>query len=269
MYHVPRAISLQACLVTLVASLAGCDAPEKVAVTTEAEPRVLEFQTEQEVSFVSVNMRATKAEAEDWWTAQCESRLRPARVRVVQEPTSISYDLSKSIRDLNALAPAYVRGKHTLGLTRTEMKTSIQWEGNYLVDSQSGRACMRPNFTIRLSVSPQTVYIAREFALGSCAYKHIAEHELRHVQANQRQLEQVAKQFDAELQAAFGSRIFYGTQKELRAQLQTAVEQDWFPAIKEHLAKVESVHEDIDSPQEYANNLKVCGGDIARVTGAR
>ncbi len=250
----------------LVAALALLGLLQGCAKRDTAEPRVLEYQTSQEVQYVSVSTYALQAESATWWEQQCEQRLQPSRIVVKTEPSQILYDYSQGLQQLDGKS-GLARGakQHTLGLTVAEMRTSLKWEGNYLVDSKTGRACMRPQLTVNLSVNPQTVFIAREFPRGTCGFNHIAQHELRHVRANQTQLEATADQLRKELEQAFGNRVFYGEHAKMKAQLEHALTTDWLPWAKAQLRKVEAQHQAIDSPQEYAANRSVCSGEIARV----
>lgn len=203
------------------------------------------------------------------WEAQCEARLQPAHIAVTTEPSQLRYDFSQTIQALTLKAPLKTAGTKTLGLTVAQMRTSLKWSANYLVDDKTGRACMRPQLEVGLSVNPQQVYIAREFPQGSCAFNHIAEHELRHVRVNQARLEQVADQLKVELQSALGGRVFYGEHSQLRQQLEQAVTKDWLPWVQQQLNAVDAQHQLIDSPQEYAQNQTACNGEIARVLRAQ
>ncbi len=100
-------------------------------------------------------------------------------------------------------------------------------------------------------------------------FGHIAQHELRHVNANQSQLEATADALSMVLKKAFGNRIFYGTQQEMKVQLEAAMSKDWFPWAQAKLKEVDAIHRSIDSPEEYARNATLCGGDVPRKLGMR
>ncbi len=194
---------------------------------------------------------------------ECETRLAPARLEVVVPPSSVQYDFSRSVAELTATRKKAEAGRHTLGLTVFELKTSLAWQSNMLRRADD-TACLRPHIRITLDVGPQHVYIGREFPQGSCAFNDIARHELLHVRANQARAEAVGAALKTALEQQFGNRVFHGRAAQLRAQLESALRESWFPWAQQQLAEVDKTHASIDSPEEYARNQLVCGGEIPR-----
>ncbi len=207
----------------------------------------------------------------------CEQRLAPAQVRFRTEPSQIQYDFAHSVAQLTAKNSKSAAGGsrggaqstlRTLGLTVATRTVRFAWSFSALTSSAGG--CLRPSVDIFVTVSPQTVYIAREFPQGSCAFKEIAEHELRHVYANQESLEAVSAHYQALITRVLGQTIYYGDPAQLKAQFETTFSQQWQPQILASLRQVDQVHERIDSPEEYARNNVVCGGEIpARLSASR
>lgn len=199
---------------------------------------------------------------------ECESRLEPARLEVVVPASAVRYDFSRSVAELSAARRAPTPGQYTLGLTVFELKTSLEWRSNMLRRAD-GTACLRPHIRLTLDVGPQLVYIGREFPRGSCAFNDIARHELLHVHANQTRAEAVGAALKTALERQFGNRVFHGQAEQLRSQLESALRQSWFAWAQQQLREVDKDHAAIDSPQEYARNLTVCNGEIARTLQAR
>lgn len=194
---------------------------------------------------------------------QCEQRLAETVVRVVSQPSDVVYDFSKSVQELTRMSPAAHGARWTLGLARARMRVATKWSVSSLTFEQ-GRGCLRPSLTVTLSAGPQTVYVAREFPRGTCAFDEIAAHELRHVKANQEHLERVADRYQAEMAQFFGQRIFYGNVQALQKQLEQAVSEHWTRRILDELDQVDAHHRRIDSVEEYARNETMCDGEVPR-----
>jgi hypothetical protein len=199
---------------------------------------------------------------------ECNARLPKSVFAVQTEPSAIKYDFSQSAKELTAKHSYH--GKHgtTLGLTETKIKVESQWAWQLLTEA-GGSTCLRPSALIFVSVNPQTVYIAKEFSPGSCAFKEIAQHELRHVSANQKQMEQIADKYQRILAQHFGQNVLYGSDTALKRQIEDSFKHYWIPKISEELQKVSFLHQQIDTPQEYARNSTLCGGIVPKILGAK
>lgn len=197
--------------------------------------------------------------------AECERRLNPTDIRVQALPSAIHYNFASSMAQLTSKGSRQRQlGQVVLGLTEARLSYKLNWGANYLVEQGTGRACMRPRLTLVFDVNPQLVSVAREFPKGSCPFNEIAAHELRHVYANQAQLEAAANMMQRELTNFFGQKVFYGSHSSLQAQWQDALTTSWMPLAKAELAKVDTAHNAIDSPAEYARNRTICDGAITK-----
>jgi hypothetical protein len=208
---------------------------------------------------------ATGTPAAETFEQECARRLSPTEIRVVALPSAVQYTFATSMAQLTRRGTRqHSLGQVVLGLTEATLRSQLAWGANYLVEPGTGRACMRPHLTLAFNVAPQLVSVAREFPKGSCAFGEIATHELRHVYANQAQLEATAAVMQKELTSFFGQKVFYGQQKVLQAQLAEALNTTWMPLAQAELGKVDAAHNAIDSPEEYARNQTRCDGAIAR-----
>jgi hypothetical protein len=193
----------------------------------------------------------------------CQEQLPPSVVTVTTAPSAIRYDFSKSVRDLSHTMSYHksAPGSNTLGLTVTEMKFASKWAWSTL-PGPAGQSCVRASVAVTVSGDPQTIFVAKEFPQGSCAFNEIVKHELRHAQASQSHLERVADYYQKAIGDAFGQTILYGDAGQLKAHVQDALQGKWMPQIKADLAKVSYLHAQIDTPQEYARNNTICNGEI-------
>jgi hypothetical protein len=141
----------------------------------------------------------------------------------------------------------------------------VSWQSSYLTfDRTQNVGCLRPRIVVELALR-STVYVAREFAPGSCAHEAIREHEMRHVRANEHAFEAAAAHLEQQMLAHFDGRIFYGDVQAMLAELEASVESVWLPAVRGKFNEVERVHAAIDSPQEYAGNRTICQGEVVHV----
>ena len=197
----------------------------------------------------------------------CESSLEPAVFEVRTEPSRVLYDFSKSTAELTAMKQPASKGLFTLGLTVTNVSLRGSWNWSAMT-TKKGTSCLRPDMRVLVTVNPQTVYVAREFPQGTCAFNDIVSHELRHVQTNQAHMERVAQHFQERINNYYGQRIFYGDIDTMRKQVREAFEDHWQVAIQNELLAVETLHARIDTPQEYARNDVMCDGIVPRTLRA-
>lgn len=206
----------------------------------------------------------------DDFHASCEARLPLTRIRVRSLPSSVTYNFSSSAEQLTSRPDnTMARGLTTLGLTESVFQLEVSAGSTKLVNSATGQACMRPQLNITVQVGPQRVSVAREFPQGTCAFNEIVQHELRHVYANQAQLERTADQLEQTLKAKFGNQVFYGTDAELTRAFSDNIKTAWIPWGQAKYLEGRRAHETIDSPAEYARNNTMCGGIVPRVLASR
>ena len=131
----------------------------------------------------------------------CEGKLEPATTSVIAQPVRYTIDRSQDVRALSA--QEHVGPDHRmLGRTVTKFQaaTSLRLNNVRLVD---GRFCLSPSTTVRVSLEPATIYIASDFAAGSCESQLILEHEQRHLAMSERQLAELAPALEADLRGLF------------------------------------------------------------------
>ena len=197
--------------------------------------------------------------------SRCESNAAGTAAVVEAVDDGWSVNNSLSYKALTALKGAG-RG-HVLGLTRAESHTAIGLRGKLLQDLRGGQECIAPTVLVKLSYAPIVIYIASEFAPGSCAYEEILAHEMRHLKVYLAHLPKVKATVRAALDRRFAGgaervKPLYAPAGQARAQLDEEMQRRWMPFIKHAMAQVETLQAPIDSPQEYARLSKVCEGDV-------
>ena len=202
------------------------------------------------------------------WQAQCEARLPPTSIEVNAEPAPIRHRRDRSVADLTQLQRLPQENAFTLGLTEMQLGTRIAFRSPTLSHPRERLMCMRPAITVTLSLDPHVVSVAREFEEGGCAHRHILAHEMRHVQINQLTLVNAAERMREGMQQSFGNKVYYGEPKELQERLTRHIREQWLPWVDAQMKHTLQRHRDIDTPEEYARNRTVCGGEIARTLDA-
>lgn len=201
------------------------------------------------------------------FAARCEARAPSSPVIVLTTPLSYTMDLSLPYREIAQLAGNNKAGAHVLGLTKARFNTRIGYRTTVVVDRNNEQECALPVITVSLSYPSMVVYVGREFAEGSCSYREILMHELKHVQNFQQQLIEV----EAAVKQAMGERFskpVYGNFGETVGILSREISNTWKPFIMAEQRKVEILQRQLDTPEESRRVLRSCNGDVRRILQA-
>lgn len=197
----------------------------------------------------------------------CERRLPRPTVRIQRVDNGYNIERQLSYTALNGIgAKARKHGKkNVLGLTRAETAATIGVHLARLVDGVSGEECVSPEVEVTIAFKPMTVYIGREFPPGTCSYREILAHEMRHVEAYRNHLPQVEATIRAQMARRFNGEILYGSRGVLENRLKAEIGDYWLPMLDSEVRKVEQVQAQIDSPEEYDRMETVCGGEVQKL----
>ncbi|MFC5462107.1 hypothetical protein [Massilia niabensis] len=202
------------------------------------------------------------ASARTPFQARCEDSIGESVSVISSQQDGYRVDNSHSFHGLDALKGGRAPGSHVLGLTRTESRVTIGVQGRMLTDPASGYECVAPRLEVKLHYLPIIVYVGREFAPGTCAYREILAHELRHRDIYLGFLPGAEKAVSDALARRFEGKPLYAPRGQARDLLQREIDSGWMPFIKREMAKVERLQASIDTPQEYARLGKVCAGEV-------
>lgn len=206
------------------------------------------------------------------FAAECERNFPKSEVKISVKEGLITESNQESIRSLTALAQktkiTHADQHRSLGLTALELSWGIDAEFKSL--SLNNRMhCARPTIKIELEVVNHLVRIAKEFAPKSCEYNFVREHEYKHVRLNKKNIKRYAKAVVDAVNERFPNPILYGSSEKVTGKMQSMMDNELLPFIKEVTAKMEregiELHKLIDTPEEYAKGNKVCGGNISRI----
>ncbi len=188
---------------------------------------------------------------------------------VFDEPVN---DFSASLLDIQMLSrdPTHTIPRFegvTLGLTH--YYPVIEFKGPILKRQQSdGSYCARvQKIDARIGYKDIKVYIAKEFAEGSCDFKHIMEHEQKHVAVNRQVLQEYATLIHDKIAAylkIYGMFIVPNpdyAEKILREKVSAILNEMTQKMVEENRRRQKQV----DNPEEYARNNTACRGHISDV----
>lgn len=201
------------------------------------------------------------------WADECEQLPLPSvTLKRLDEPVSL--DTSYSYKSITVLGSTSVHHpeQRTLGLTRGIARVSFASKTALVIDRSGRWECASPQLVVSYGFSPMTVYVAKEFAKGSCAYNEIYQHELRHVKAHQEHLVRIEQELADTLRQRFATGAPWRTSVgQTRLTLEQELNDRWIPYIRREMQRVESAQALIDTPEEYARVANACQGEIKRV----
>lgn len=196
---------------------------------------------------------------------RCEDSISKTVSVLSAKQNGYTINTTLSYKMLTAMKGVATRNQFVLGLTRTESRVQIGLAGPMLQDPASGYECVAPQISVQLTYVPVKIYVGSEFPVGTCGYKEILAHEMRHMEAYMAHLPKVERTVSAALAKRFENKPLYAPSGTARSALAFEIDSGWLPYIKAEMAKVEAVQAQIDSPAEYARLGKVCGGEIQRI----
>mgnify|MGYP000214894272 FL=1 len=211
---------------------------------------------------LTISCGCAAAQARTPFQARCEDTIGQSVSVLASTGNGYRIDNSHSFHGLSAMKGDRTPGSYVLGLTRTESLVGVNVQGRMLSDPASGYECVAPRLDITLSYRPIVVYIGREFAPGTCSYREILAHEMRHLATYLNFMPQAEKVVREALARRFQGKPLYAPSGQARMLLQRELDSGWMPFIKNEMVKVERMQAAIDTPQEYARLGKVCAGEV-------
>jgi len=201
------------------------------------------------------------------WADVCEQLPKPS-VTVERLEARVTVNTQYSYKVLNHLGSALARpGNQVLGLTRGNAVAHFSTSTPISVEHSGRWECASPQLTLTLGFNPLTVYIAKEFPEGGCAFKEIYQHELRHVKTYEAHLARIEKDLSESLNRRFATGgPWRGPVGQTSAQLQRELDQRWLPYIQREFSRADEEQSLIDTPEEYARVANACNGEIRKLT---
>jgi hypothetical protein len=194
---------------------------------------------------------------------KCRTELKRTEIHVFVDKPNVAYNFERDTNQLTSMKSSGTNGT-ILGLTVVRKEFDIKTKVS-MIKLPDGSVCMRPGFDITIQLNPQKVYVANEFKQGTCAFNQIIQHEMRHVQVNQKHAEMIAFRYEREMRKAFANKIYYGSQNNLMNGLVKVIKNEWLPHLGDEIKKAEELHKKIDTEQEYRRMGTVCNREVPKI----
>jgi hypothetical protein len=209
--------------------------------------------------------QATGVDDATTFEARCERQLPQISVELKVDVATHNVIQTVSSKSLNRMSVHAYPSDRMLGMTAIASVVDIGYDGPTIEERSSRRECIAPRIEVTLQYRPIQVYIAREFSSGSCAFREILAHEMRHVMAYQQHMPRVEAKVRVAMQQRFSAGPLYGPIGQAYTDLRQEINSRWLPFIRAELARVEAIQEDIDSETEIFRISNACQGDVAMV----
>jgi hypothetical protein len=197
---------------------------------------------------------------------RCEREMTP-RLEVTAREVAFDVRNTVSARVLNTRSADASAGRLLLGITSSESRSDITFDGPALLDARAAGECIAPHISVELSFSPMRVDVAREFRVNSCSYAAVYAHEMQHVQIYRTQLPEVARRVRAALEQRYANKPLFAPAGQGLARLEADVDGWLRPLINAELARVRVLQAEIDSPEETFRLSHACMGELADAVG--
>lgn len=196
----------------------------------------------------------------------CGSLEPAADVRVLFIPAAAQIDDSKRAREIKFdgdKAGAF----RQLGVTRATLLRDVDVRLAGFADERTGRACAWPKVTLKLSVRPLLVELARELGASECMRAHVLEHEMQHVAIYNAAALRAALQLEREMRTHFNERQLDGDADTLMQALRAQIAQQWLSRLDALLAEADREHDALDAAEER-QAYSVCNGVLSQMIKA-
>jgi hypothetical protein len=181
------------------------------------------------------------------------AKLPAARYDVVAVPFAIREVDTADIHELTDRSGASFAQHRTYGLTTVAFGHETQTELRVLEERGSGRTCATPHVTVRVSMQPVVVYIARELRGDTCRYAATRAHEMQHVAVFRAELADATRELRAQLAAQVGTQILHGpSAAELNRRYETRLREYLSTFMRARQDALNARQAQLDTPEEYA-----------------
>ena len=164
-------------------------------------------------------------------------------------------DLARGSRD--ALHATQVR---PLGLTSARLKIAIRTT-NRALERPDGITCVWPDSaTVEIGFDELTVYVARDYRPGSCAYAQTLDHEMTHVAINRRAVQAVVPRLERALAGAIRDAPVLQVRDadEARSAYTNLIDRRLSPILDDMEAQRRRDNAAIDTPDSYRAMSRRC-----------
>ena len=195
------------------------------------------------------------------------SKLPPNSVEITLADSGIKTVYSYSYAALKGMTGFYGnQSMEVLGLTMGNSVVHTEIRSSVLQDTNRQIECSTHQIRLKIGFDPLTVYVGKEFAPGSCGFKEIYAHEMRHAKIYQEHAQKVI----AEASEPIKNRInalgplrgpLGSTQERMAAELN----ERWVPYVTRLLNRAEIQQREVDTREEYDRVASSCQGEVMKI----
>jgi len=158
--------------------------------------------------------------------------------------------------------PRLDRFIHAMGLTLVQWGTDIAVSG--IAGPRQGRQCfVATELYVRFGLQAHLVFIAREIPRGSCLWRDVYAHEMRHVGVNRESIRAAAALLTTTVETLARQGI------STEGPTVAAAQQQALERLRAAVRRAETYfeqrstrgHASIDTPEEYERTSRACGGE--------
>lgn len=131
-------------------------------------------------------------------------------------------------------------------------------------DSKTGAYGCISNVEIKVSMAP-VILIAKEIPQGSCAWREVHQHEMKHHNSQLLAADLAREQVARQVGAILSFPVLGSTPAEMTSNSEMPRRNAMSAAETIIQAAAQGVHDGIDSEQEYQRVALSCGGEIQRI----
>lgn len=195
--------------------------------------------------------------------------LPPTTVEVTLLESALQTDFRRSYRALKGMTHRYSDHElAVLGLTHGQAVARTRVAARSLHDRTGQWECSTVQIAVQIGYQPLTVYVGREFPQGTCGFKEIYGHEMRHAETYRNHARTIVPEIAETLRERFASsEPMRGSAGETLERLRRELEDRWVPYIRRKLEQVETAQRAIDTREEYERVAASCSGEIRRTLG--
>lgn len=195
--------------------------------------------------------------------------LPPTTVEVTLLESALQTDFRRSYRALKGMTHRYAdHDLAILGLTYGQAVARTRVAARSVHDRTGQWECSTVQIAVQIGYQPLTVYVGREFPQGTCGFKEIYGHEMRHAETYRNHARAIVPEIEETLRERFAStEPMRGAAGETLERLRRELEDRWVPYIRRKLEQVEAAQRAIDTREEYERVAASCGGEIRRTLG--
>lgn len=211
------------------------------------------------VVFWSTQARATTLQE------ACNTQLSKMDVALVFPTLVHKVDTSVPFKQFPDKPATHKHGLESIGLTVINYTAGYTFQAQLMVDPSTNLECMTTRVDVKVDVAPLHVYIGREFPPGTCAYKEILDHEMRHVNTYQQHFVRVESVLRRELNKRFKNKPpRFARIGQSSKELDQEMKQTWMPYIKSLVDYGNRYHNAIDTQDETNRISLACNGEVQR-----